>query len=180
MCRTGQHVALARLAAANGGYVSRSAVLHVRPAVYKSKYKGLKVSPACISEYVKQKLPYAGLFHWETMSKLNQLPIGDRVEYLKEFIADRISLESSVSPGPPITVLLMPKVIKRSRLDDRVLLSKFNWWVTLVRNGGIMDNHAMLIIEGVADQDQFANNVNNGDYFMFLAHFDEIIPLLKY
>ncbi len=50
---------------------------------------------------------------------------------------------------------------EKSRIDRRILLSHNYWGVTLIRNEGILDNHALIVIEGM----------RKGKYFMELTDF---------
>jgi hypothetical protein len=57
-----------------------------------------------------------------------------------------------------------------SKLDDRVLVSKFMWAVTLITYDGLSENHAKICFEGM----------NNGKYRCKIGHFTgEKVKLYK-
>lgn len=58
----------------------------------------------------------------------------------------------------PLFVEIQP-ISLPSEIDDRMLVSKFTWAVTLVTHGGDFDNHAQIIVEGI--NDGFYNEQNN-------------------
>jgi hypothetical protein len=96
----------------------------------------------------------------------------------------------SLPPLKPIFIEIEPKITAPSIIDDRVLVSKFTWAVTLVSNGGATlkggkpneisyGNHAEIYIEGINDgffdidsvRIKEANLVKNGEKFLHLAHY---------
>lgn len=132
-----------------------------------------------VKKYYREKHAELALFesrhHEDSAEKINDLDPKKQVSLIEEYFLDGLSCGST---GIPDAVILTPKIIKNSHIDQRVLLSKFKWAVTLIRHGGIANNHAMLVVEGVADRNDFhldrktSQIINNGDYFMFLVHFD--------
>jgi len=59
---------------------------------------------------------------------------------------------------------LEPLVVEKSRLDNRVLVSKFQWAVTLVAYHGSEGNHANIFIEGVDFEEE------KKGYFIHRSH----------
>ncbi len=52
----------------------------------------------------------------------------------------------------PLIIEVEPRS-QRSKIDDKVLVSKFMWAVTMIANQGSNGNHAQLIVEGLNNSD---------------------------
>lgn len=66
----------------------------------------------------------------------------------------------------PVCIEIEPKLTATSVMDDRVLVSKFTWAVTLITGPkGDSKSHAAIIVEGLANA-YFKNELVDGEYFM--------------
>lgn len=83
----------------------------------------------------------------------------DIVNFLKHF---KITKIEKTEFNIPSKIILLP-ISKHSQIE-RIKVSKFNWGVVMCTDGrGINGNHAVLIIEGLNE---------NNDYFMHFLDFD--------
>ncbi|MGZ3633290.1 MAG: hypothetical protein ACXU9U_02690 [Parachlamydiaceae bacterium] len=72
----------------------------------------------------------------------------------------------------PIFIELEPKLTAPSLMDDRILVSKFTWAVTLVTGPkGASKNHTAIVVEGLANA-YFKDTLKDGEYFMHKCEFN--------
>ena len=112
----------------------------------------------------------------------------ERFSFLNEDV-EPVTLEPGGN-GAPFRVVVEPKTVK-SQFNAQVLVSKLNWGVTLIRQGGGCDGgpvdkfleavarklvnwHGQIIIEGIAIEDMnfIEPAIKKGKYFALLVHFD--------
>ena len=73
--------------------------------------------------------------------------------------------------GAPFLIEIEP-ISKPSRIDDKVLVSKFRWAVTLICYNGSDGNHTSIIVEGLNDGEfKGLKYVTVGNYFMYKSEF---------
>lgn len=76
----------------------------------------------------------------------------------------------------PLSIELEPKLTASSVMDDRILVSKFTWAVTLTKGpSGSRKSHTAIVVEGLANA-YFKNEIEDGQYFL---HQSEYNPPIK-
>lgn len=69
----------------------------------------------------------------------------------------------------PLIIEVEPRS-QKSKIDDKVLVSKFMWAVTMIANQGSNGNHAQLIVEGLNNSDLDLGEIAHGNYFASVYH----------
>jgi len=86
-----------------------------------------------------------------------------------ELSASKIDL---LIPQKPLLIEIEPKITAPSAMDDRILVSKFTWAVTLITGPkGDSQAHTAIIIEGLANA-CFQKEPPDGQYFIHKSEFN--------
>ncbi|PIS00537.1 MAG: hypothetical protein COT84_06975 [Chlamydiae bacterium CG10_big_fil_rev_8_21_14_0_10_35_9] len=127
---------------------------------------------------------------------LADLPIEEQLRSLKDFNLKKVKVFNSRG-AKFISVALEPSIVKRSKIDDRVRITKFMWAVTLTRIGAEeLDDegnvivsleqmrkmklprkhqygqHAQIFIEGIAPDDNFFEGIRKNQQFCIMCDFN--------
>ncbi|MDP1880223.1 MAG: hypothetical protein Q8K60_04715 [Parachlamydiaceae bacterium] len=155
-------------------------------------------SSSCVTKVVKSTSEFfgggyvaavpsvvVGLYFGAMAASFGVIPIACKKAYdiqliLKE-LKKRAEQNQFILPNENKYIEIEP-ISMPSKLDERVLVSKFTWAVTMITGPkGASKNHAAIVIEGLAN-DFFRNTINNeildGEYFMFKSEINP--PIVSY
>ena len=105
----------------------------------------------------------------EFIKELKKSSLEDIISFIKDFTVPELKIFPLSEPSP-FKVYLEPKTAK-SCIDERIMVSQFQWAVTLVTHNGSEGNHAHIIVEGITNDKRFLTKDNHEGYFMHQSHF---------